>query len=147
MCFNHVEEEDLPSYERYFVCETDKMGAAAADSQPIVVSDEDDCLTSIPWISNADADCGYEGDDGFDVCGAFPNHSYQVSRFHTMNEKLQALAMCVLCRTTQMQSMLLPCRHITLCESCANNVEACPLCGELIAGTIRIFVGFSLRER
>src|SRR6218665_3292600 len=86
-------------------------------------------------------------EEGLDECGVFAIPKYQLSRPQSANEELQSLTMCLQCKTTQIQSMFLPCHHIIQCESCANSTLECPLCSQFITASIRIFVGFSLHKR
>src|SRR6218665_520836 len=85
--------------------------------------------------------CGH-ANNGFaedDVCGI-----YQPERF---DDKLQSLSLCMDCKKNQVQVMVVPCKHLTLCEPCANYAIICPICSEVIDGTIRVYVGFNLRKR
>src|SRR6218665_1306555 len=86
-------------------------------------------------------------EEGLDECGVFAIPKYQLSQPQSANEELQSLTMCLQCKTTQIQSMFLPCHHIIQCESCANSTLECPLCNQFITASIRIFVGFSLHKR
>ncbi len=63
------------------------------------------------------------------------------------SEDLQSVSLCVNCNTEQVQTMTVPCRHLTVCERCSESILICPLCHEIIDGTVRIFVGFSMRKR
>src|SRR6218665_1362996 len=93
------------------------------------------------------ADASDNEEEGLYECGVFAIPKYQLSQPRSANEELQSLTMCLQCKTTQIQSMFLPCHHIIQCESCANSTLECPLCSHVITASIRIFVGFSLHKR
>src|SRR6218665_29676 len=63
------------------------------------------------------------------------------------SEDLQSVSLCISCKTEQVQTMTVPCRHLTVCERCSESILICPLCHEIIEGTVRIFVGFSMKKR
>src|SRR6218665_2158786 len=79
-----------------------------------------------------------------DVCCNKVCEIYQPERF---DEKLQSLSLCMDCNENQVQVMLVPCKHLSLCEPCANYAIICPICCEVIDGTIRVYVGFNLRKK
>ena len=87
------------------------------------------------------------GDDAVDtdVCGRYP--SYQLPNPERAEDKLQTLSLCTCCKMEQVQILMVSCKHLTICESCASDVIICPLCNEVIEATIRVFIGFSLRNR
>src|SRR6218665_1387483 len=93
------------------------------------------------------ADASDTEEEGLDECGVFAIPKYQLSQPQSAIEELQSLTMCLQCKTTQIQSMFLPCHHIIQCESCTNSTLECPLCSQFITASIRIFVGFSLHKR
>src|SRR6218665_1532063 len=77
-----------------------------------------------------------------DVCGI-----YQLSSSEQFDDKLQSLSLCMACNKNQVQVMVAPCKHLTLCEPCANYAIICPSCSEVIVGTIRVYIGFNLRKK
>src|SRR6218665_1126879 len=85
------------------------------------------------------ANCGFAEDE---VCG-----KYELSTPERFDEKLQSLSLCIDCNKNQVQVMVVPCKHLTLCEPCANYAIICPICSEIIDGTIRVYVGFNLRKK
>ena len=87
------------------------------------------------------------GDDAVDtdVCGRYP--SYQLPNQERAEDKLQMLSQCICCKMEQVQILTVPCKHLTMCESCASDAIICPLCNEVIEATIRVFIGFSVRKR
>src|SRR6218665_2428754 len=165
MCFICVadEVEQLTISDRFLVSKGRECCATSMlNSQPFVVgdADEDDLCNSL--VGNSEtlsankatfnkprckADPSDNEEDGLDVCGVFAIPKYQLSQPRSANEELQSLTMCLQCKTTQIQSMFLPCHHIIQCESCANSTLECPLCSQFITASIQIFLGFSLHKR
>jgi len=49
--------------------------------------------------------------------------------------------LCVVCQEFEKSVVLLPCRHMCLCEGCSNNaqVQFCPLCRRPIAHRISVY--------
>ena len=50
--------------------------------------------------------------------------------------------MCVVCQDAEKSVLLLPCRHVCVCKSCARNeqLDSCPLCRETIVDRINVFM-------
>lgn len=165
MCFICVEDEveQLTISDRFLVskgsecCATNMLNSQPSD---VVDVDEDNLCHSL--VDNSEilsvnettfdepcckADASDTEEEGLDECGVFAIPKYQLSQPQSANEELQSLTMCLQCKTTQIQSMFLPCHHIIQCESCANSTLECPLCSQFITASIRIFVGFSLHKR
>ena len=46
---------------------------------------------------------------------------------------------CVVCLERPRSVVLLPCRHLGLCETCAPGLATCPLCRETVSGTLVVF--------
>ena len=46
---------------------------------------------------------------------------------------------CVVCLERPRSVVLLPCRHLGLCETCAPGLATCPLCREIVNGTLVVF--------
>lgn len=62
------------------------------------------------------------------------SHSYRLIRLKTENQKLKYSMRCSRrCHSIQVQTLILPCRHIRCCEACADN---CPLCTDRILITV-----------
>src|SRR6218665_1570095 len=84
-----------------------------------------------------DVCCNEQADSGFvgnEVC-----EIYKLSQPERFDEKLQSLLLCMDCNKNQVQVMVVPCKHLTLCEPCANYAIICPICSEIIDGTIRVY--------
>lgn len=58
------------------------------------------------------------------------------------NEKATLLSTCVRCQNNYRQILLMPCRHLCLCTTCAENIidHQCPLCKELVESTIEVLL-------
>src|SRR6218665_4180897 len=115
----------------------------ASDGEPCLSDDASGYTANTYSTDNAcGSDYSADGED-VHVCGPYEDpisHSLQV-------DNLRSLSMCIRCGVTQVQCMLLPCRHICYCEDCANTARSCTLCRQTFIGTLRIFVGFSLRTK
>lgn len=46
---------------------------------------------------------------------------------------------CAICQETRKDTVLIPCRHLCLCEKCADTVVSCPLCREEFKETLTVF--------
>mmetsp|Transcript_7441 Transcript_7441/g.13171 ORF Transcript_7441/g.13171 Transcript_7441/m.13171 type:complete len:167 (-) Transcript_7441:39-539(-) len=61
-----------------------------------------------------------------------------------LKEQLEsaAAAVCVVCQENVKSVLILPCRHLCLCQGCSENDElrTCPLCRENIKSKIQTFV-------
>src|SRR6218665_3932791 len=96
-----------------------------------------------------DVCCNEHANSGFAV-DAVDNEMceiYQLSQPERFDEKLQSLSLCIYCNKNQVQVMVVPCKHLTLCEPCANYAIICPICSEVIDGTIKVYVGLNLRNK
>jgi len=47
---------------------------------------------------------------------------------------------CVVCMEKEKKVLLLPCKHVCLCEDCSVNVDVCPLCREMIQFKTTVFL-------
>lgn len=45
---------------------------------------------------------------------------------------------CVICQETRKDTVLMPCRHLCVCEKCSLTIELCPLCREVFNDTITV---------
>src|SRR6218665_1050739 len=78
-------------------------------------------------------------EEGLDECGVFAIPKYPLSQPQSANEELQSLTMCLQCKTTQIQSMFLPCHHIIHCESSAYSTLECPVVHSAAGSPLRLF--------
>jgi hypothetical protein len=58
------------------------------------------------------------------------------------NDKTALLSTCVCCQYNCRQILLMPCRHLCLCTSCAKNMidSPCPMCKEVVKSTIEVLL-------
>jgi RING finger protein 26 len=52
---------------------------------------------------------------------------------------------CCICKENPKSMLLLPCRHICLCEECGENfhngrLENCPVCRQMIRDILRVYI-------
>ena len=55
------------------------------------------------------------------------------------NEQLHNLTMCKICWSNRIDTLFLTCRHLCACHDCAERVKDCPVCREIILGTVDVF--------
>lgn len=46
---------------------------------------------------------------------------------------------CVNCHTAPATTMLMPCKHLCCCKSCAGNLDHCPVCRGYIVARVKVF--------
>lgn len=46
---------------------------------------------------------------------------------------------CVICQETKKDTVLIPCRHLCVCENCCKDIELCPLCREPVEKIMTVF--------
>src|SRR6218665_3492120 len=144
MCFICVEDEveQLAISDHVLVIKGSECCATSMlNSQPFDMIDADDDDMCHSLIDNSEIvsvnkatfnepcckdDAIDNEEEGLDECGVFAIPKYQLSQPRSANEELQSLTMCLQCKTTQIQSMFLPCHHIIHCETCANSTMECP---------------------
>jgi hypothetical protein len=49
-------------------------------------------------------------------------------------------AKCKVCYGNEIEILFLPCRHATVCATCAASVDRCPYCRAHIDGSVRIYL-------
>ena len=115
MCFICGVEEAarLSVFDRIF-----NMPQEASDGEPCLSDDASGYSADGDTYSTDNAGGSDYSADGEDVCGPYADPV----------DNLRSLSMCIRCGVTQVQCMLLPCRHICYCEDCANTARSCPLC-------------------
>src|SRR6218665_1296868 len=157
MCFICVEDEveQLTIGDRFLVSKGSECCAInMLNSQPsdVVDVDEDDLCHSLVVNSEilsvnettfdepcCKADASDTEEEGLDECGVFAIPKYPLSKSQSANEELQSLTMCLQCKTTQIQSMFLPCHHIIHCESSAYSTLECPVVHSAAGSPLRLF--------
>src|SRR6218665_3775070 len=75
------------------------------------------------------------GLDDTDIFGIYPFS--QPSNLMSDGENLQPLTICVGCKSRQVELLSISCRHVALCESCGISALICPICEEIVKGTIK----------
>ena len=56
------------------------------------------------------------------------------------NRQLREQRICKVCMDSEVSIVFLPCGHLCCCPSCAPALRNCPICRQLIRGTVRIFL-------
>lgn len=65
----------------------------------------------------------------------------RIERIREENLKLKSEKTCRICCSAEVETVILPCRHIVCCERCVETVDHCPLagCKQHILGHARVF--------
>ncbi|XP_061615676.1 E3 ubiquitin-protein ligase MYLIP-A [Phyllopteryx taeniolatus] len=66
---------------------------------------------------------GFDDDDGSD-CGSCQQSRALQERLHKLREAL----LCMLCCEEQIDAAFCPCGHLVCCQTCANQLQLCPVC-------------------
>ncbi|KAK7493127.1 hypothetical protein BaRGS_00015648, partial [Batillaria attramentaria] len=66
------------------------------------------------------------------------SQSQRVARLQAENRELARRLRCKVCLTEPIDTILMPCGHLVVCETCARNVTQCPLCRERIRATAKV---------
>jgi len=56
------------------------------------------------------------------------------------NRRLKEARTCKICMDHETNTVLLPCGHLSCCESCAKSLSNCPICRNVIRGTVKTFL-------
>ena len=64
-----------------------------------------------------------------------------LGRIETAKQNLEEEKLCVICRENPKVVLIMPCRHLCVCEECGHRVELdrCPLCRNVIAERFSVF--------
>ena len=55
-------------------------------------------------------------------------------------DDLQNLMLCKVCLVNRIDTLFLTCRHFSTCHECADRVRDCPVCRQVILGTVDVFM-------
>ena len=55
-------------------------------------------------------------------------------------KRLQKSNICNKCLQKPVNTLFLPCRHLVMCDGCAESTDHCMQCGEEIIGTVKVFL-------
>jgi hypothetical protein len=56
------------------------------------------------------------------------------------NIRLKDATTCKVCMNEQLDTVFLPCGHLTCCEGCSSKVRHCPICRKFIKATVKAFL-------
>jgi E3 ubiquitin-protein ligase MUL1 len=64
-----------------------------------------------------------------------------LERIEKAKQNLEEEKLCVICRENPKVMLIMPCRHLCVCEECGHRVELdrCPLCRNVIAERFSVF--------
>ena len=60
----------------------------------------------------------------------------KIARLYTTVEVKLA---CRLCKTEEVATLFLPCRHVVCCARCTDHINVCPCCEHQIVGSVKIY--------
>jgi len=61
------------------------------------------------------------------------------------NRRLREARTCKVCMDREVNTVFLPCGHLVCCDTCSPALRNCAVCRALIRGTVKVFLGWSLR--
>ncbi|KAK7477658.1 hypothetical protein BaRGS_00031136 [Batillaria attramentaria] len=64
--------------------------------------------------------------------------SQRVARLQAENRELARRLRCKVCHREPIDTILMPCGHLVVCETCARGVTQCPLCHDRIRATAKV---------
>jgi len=56
------------------------------------------------------------------------------------NRKLKEARTCRVCMDNEINTVFLPCGHLSCCEMCSKSLSDCPICRNVIRGTVKTFL-------
>ena len=62
------------------------------------------------------------------------------TRIDTLERQLDSVTKCVACLVEDKDTILMPCRHLCMCQACAGRVQRCPICRQNVASRERSFI-------
>eukprot|EP00669_Euglena_mutabilis_P010801 TRINITY_DN5509_c0_g1_i1.p2 TRINITY_DN5509_c0_g1~~TRINITY_DN5509_c0_g1_i1.p2 ORF type:complete len:148 (+),score=24.54 TRINITY_DN5509_c0_g1_i1:658-1101(+) len=100
-----------------------------------------------PSGSSAGIGSGEFGDamsDTDDTCSECPSTTMSVSSplcsgRTAASEADRGTQECVVCLDRQRDCLLMPCRHLVVCQTCGDKLGDCPVCRTAVALKIRVF--------
>lgn len=63
--------------------------------------------------------------------------SEHMERLKEENDQLRKKFTCRKCKKERVETLFLPCRHLGVCEHCAELMDDCCICNAKILGTVR----------
>ena len=64
-------------------------------------------------------------------------HGKGVMRFEVADEEMR---LCQICYEEEMDALFYDCGHVAACETCARQVEDCPVCRRRVKAVVRIWM-------
>jgi len=64
----------------------------------------------------------------------------EAQKLEEENRKLKEARTCRVCMDQEINTVFLPCGHLSCCESCAKSLTDCPICRNVIRGTVKTFI-------
>ena len=64
----------------------------------------------------------------------------EIAELKKNNDAMKLSKMCKKCMTAEVSIVFLPCRHLVCCATCGTQSEHCPVCKNVIVGTVKTFM-------
>ncbi|KAK7493126.1 hypothetical protein BaRGS_00015647 [Batillaria attramentaria] len=93
---------------------------------------------SSPTSCNSQSGARPEGGASTSAARSEESQSQRVARLQAENRELARRLRCKVCVTEPIDTILMPCGHLVVCETCARNVTQCPLCHDRIRATAKV---------
>ena len=56
------------------------------------------------------------------------------------NQLLKGLLVCKVCLLKYVETLFVPCCHLSCCQPCSVRLKDCPVCRERIRGTLKLYL-------
>ena len=101
--------------------------------------------TQVPDAESSHDDFPSSGDENdniepLDVEETVKKLQNELKMVEDERKKLQKLMVCKKCCVSRIDILFLPCRHFSTCHECAERVPNCPVCGQIISGTMDVLM-------
>lgn len=73
-------------------------------------------------------------------CSIKPTTKTSIADLKEKNRIMKQSITCHLCWNERIQTLFLPCRHLSTCEKCSDKIDLCNYCNATILGTVRVFL-------
>ena len=90
--------------------------------------------------NRASSTSGPQGESGADCDGITDVLAQAAAAGGTPPSPLDSASDCVVCLEISRQVVLLPCRHLCLCEVCSRDVQVCPVCRGHVTDKMSVFM-------
>lgn len=98
-------------------------------------------MNDVPFSHEIEEDSGSDSvsdtdQSGDEVCKL----QSKLKAIENERDELHNQLICKVCLVNRIDTLFLTCRHFSTCKECADRVRDCPVCRELILGTVDVFM-------